>query len=545
MSRRIALVFCLILLVGTPVAAQNPLLSPPNDPDANKQWVIRQLGLTCAWEHLTGSSDVTVAVIDSGVDMNHPDLVDILRTDGFDAVDGDDDPSDENGHGTHVSGIIAATINNSKGIAGVAGGGTRILPIRVMAADGSGSNQDIIAGIRYAVSKNVQIINMSLGSMLPLDSEDIVAAIQEADAAGVLVIIAAGNSFVPLPNFAFGVEEFAMVVAATDPEDRKTDFSNYGNWISVSAPGAGIYSTMPTYDVYMTRDLPAEERFNKNYDQMSGTSQATPVVAGLAALLFAQHPDWNADQVRAEIEKTADDISAQNPIKRYGPVTYFEPSNLGTGRINACNALGGPIKGSAAAVGGPEAKSNLIRLLGFSAVMLVVLGGLTVFLVRRRKQNSRPRAIPAGGFAPPPPIQYDQAMQQPMYDQRNLASQPIVGSTPPLSQSYAPPSAAPAAGGPAWGKLTVVRGAELNKFYLLRDNQVFIGREAGLAIAISGDSTVSRRHTILYRDPRGIEIEDAGSSHGTKINGIPVQGRQLVRPGDVIEVGQTHLRFEG
>jgi hypothetical protein len=544
MSRHFLLLSIIMLLVVPGhAAAQEPLTGAPNDPRLKDQWAVQKIGLQCAWSHTTGSPDVTVAVIDSGIDLNHPDLIAAIRDDGFNAVDRNNDPTDRNGHGTHVAGIIAATINNGEGVAGVAGGGTKILPIRVMAADGSGTNADIIAGIRYAVSKNVQVINMSLGSLLPLDSEDIVAAIKDAHDAGVLVVVAAGNSFVPLPNFAFGIEEFAVVVAATDDQDRKTDFSNYGKWVAVSAPGDGILSTMPTYDVFLTRELPPEERFNKNYDAMSGTSQATPIIAGVAALLFAEHPDWTADQVRAELQRTASDIAAQNPRKQFGPVTYFEPSNLGAGRVNACDALGGPL--TAGAPGKPSSASadtgiNPLAWAGIGGAVLVALVG-GMFLLRRR---GKPQVAIAGSAQPPyaPPLGPGApGAQQPAPPFKPAAA---FTPTPPLRPVV--PAASSAAGAlPAWGKLTIEQGPEAGRFFLLRETATVIGRETGATIVLANDNTISRRHVVVRRTDQGAEAEDAGSSHGTQLNGAALLGVRPLRSGDKIQVGQTVLRFEG
>ncbi len=120
MSHRFLLLsMIMILVVHGHAAAQEPLTTAPNDPRFSDQWAAQQIGLECAWTHTTGSPNVTVAVIDSGVDLNHPDLVDALRDDGFNAVDRNSDPTDRNGHGTHVAGIIAATINNGANLLNV------------------------------------------------------------------------------------------------------------------------------------------------------------------------------------------------------------------------------------------------------------------------------------------------------------------------------------------------------------------------------------------------------------------------------------------
>jgi subtilisin family serine protease len=307
----------------------------PNDPRYDEQWALERMNAPCAWQTSTGSKEIVVAVVDTGVDMGHPDLVGRLRSDGYDFADDDDDPSDKQGHGTHVSGIIAANVNNGEGIVGLAPNVT-ILPVRVLGVDG-GSDQTVADGIRYATEKGARVINLSLGApflvvnVMPESN----AAIREASEAGVLVVVAAGNEYLPFLN-AVNVENLdAMVVAASNQKERKAEFSNFGPWVSVTAPGQDILSTMPTYQVEMTsKDLPKEQRASTGYDSLSGTSMAAPYVSALAALVFAVHPDWSPSQVRRAIERTANrDIYTNHS-------TYFEVLNaLGAGRIDACAAL--------------------------------------------------------------------------------------------------------------------------------------------------------------------------------------------------------------
>ena len=141
MKRRILIAILFATLLA-PAATSARSIAEPNDPYYPDQWALTHVGATCAWARTIGSPDVTVAVVDSGVDMHHPDLIDRLRDDGRDFVAGDDDPSDENGHGTNVAGIIAATLDNGEGGAGLAPG-VKILPVRVMNAKGAGSDRSI------------------------------------------------------------------------------------------------------------------------------------------------------------------------------------------------------------------------------------------------------------------------------------------------------------------------------------------------------------------------------------------------------------------
>jgi subtilisin family serine protease len=306
-----------------------------NDPRYPEQWALERVGAPCAWQSTTGSEQVTVAVIDTGVDLGHPDLVGRLRSDGYDFASDDADPGDEQGHGTHVSGIIAATLNNAEGIAGLAPG-VQILPIRVLGPNG-GTDQAIAAGIRYAVERGARVINMSLGApfLVVNAAPESNRAIREAQDAGVLVVVAAGNEYLPLPN-SVSVENLdAMVVAASNESEMKASFSNSGPWVSVTAPGQNILSTMPTYEVEMTSSaLPPDQRASPGYDYLSGTSMATPYVSALAALVFSVHPDWSPAQVRSAIERNASRDIYNNHLPHFEILTL-----LGAGRIDACQTV--------------------------------------------------------------------------------------------------------------------------------------------------------------------------------------------------------------
>lgn len=285
-----------------------------------------------------GSAEVTVAVVDSGVDLNHPDLVDHMRSDGYDFIEDDTDPSDENGHGTHVTGIIAATVNNAIGISGLAPG-VQILPIRALNAEGRGNDRTIAAGIRYATQQGARVINLSLGATVLLASRQtsqlVSAAIAEAYEEGVLVVVAAGNDFLPLPNAIVGDQEKAVTVAASTPDEHLSRFSNYGAWIDITAPGQRILSTMPTYDVFLTSDaIPASQRMNQDYDFMSGTSQAAPFVSAMAALLLSVDPSLSNRELEDVIERFADPRIYDNH-----PSNYRKFASLGAGRMDVCAPL--------------------------------------------------------------------------------------------------------------------------------------------------------------------------------------------------------------
>jgi len=297
----------------------------PNDPYFNNQWAHALVESEAAWNFSTGSGGVTIAVLDTGIDGTHPDLAGKIAP-GFDAVDGDSNPQDENGHGTHVAGIAAAATNNGTGVAGM-DWQARIMPVRVLNDQGSGTYGDIIEGINFAYQNGADVLNLSLGGTA--SSSLLQAAINDAYAAGSLVVAAMGNENSWVPQYP-AASANVMAVAATGPSDSRASYSNYGSHCDIAAPGGeapydpyGIFSTMPTYDVYMTY-----EGFATWYDYVSGTSMAAPYVAGLAALVRSADSTLTPDEVQALIQNTADDKGSAGWDQYYGH-----------GRINALAAL--------------------------------------------------------------------------------------------------------------------------------------------------------------------------------------------------------------
>lgn len=309
----------------------------PNDPHYNKQWAHPRIQSPGAWSITTGSSAIVIAIIDSGVDLTHPDLAGKLVA-GRDFVDGDTTPSDLNGHGTHVAGIAAAVTHNSTGVAGMSWG-ARIMPVRVLDHTGSGYNNAIINGITWAYQNGARIINLSLGGIYY--SHAMQEAINNAHAAGSLVIAAMGNC---RTTCTIGGQQYSnpiqypaaynnvMAVAATNRSDTYAYYSQYGPHCDIAAPGGsmsylhdpdGIYSTMPTYQVVMNNN-----GFYRDYDYTQGTSMATPYVSGLAALIWSMDPTLTNNAVKSHIQQTADDL---------GPAGRDD--NYGWGRINAYRAI--------------------------------------------------------------------------------------------------------------------------------------------------------------------------------------------------------------
>lgn len=505
-SRLSPLASALFLLLALAPAIAGAQPATPNDPLYDRQWALERVGAPCAWGRTTGSEDVIVAVVDSGVDLGHPDLVRRLRKDGFDFVDNDDDPSDENGHGTHVAGIIAATLDNAEGIAGLAPN-VQLLPVRVMSAEGVGTDRAIAAGITYAVDRGARVINLSLGATLllatPESSPQVIRAIRNALAADVVVVVAAGNDFVPLPNAIVGENTDVLVVAASDRDDRKARFSNSGPWVDVTAPGERILSTMPTYEVYLTSTaLPPEERFSQGYDYMSGTSQAAPFVSATAALLLSANPHWNGAEVREAITAHAADIYGNHP-------SYYQRLKLlGSGLLDSCTALGGVREepGPLATLLG--SRGLLLLGIGAAGVCLLTISLLAAAIAFARRQ---PRAAPS----PVPP-----APRQSTADGTLIAS-PV-----------------------AWGVLRVVAGPDAPAAFALAGAEVLIGRQSGCAVQLAGDATVSRQHARLTLRQGQVFLEDLGSRHGTLLAGRPITGPVALRPGDSFTVGRTTLRLE-
>ncbi|WP_370527042.1 S8 family peptidase [Thermoactinomyces sp. CICC 23799] len=269
----------------------------PNDPRYSEQYAPQLVGAEEAWDVTQGSSNVTVAIVDTGVDYTHPDLQGKVVK-GKDFVDNDDDPMDENMHGTHCAGIAAALTNNGVGIAGMAPK-VKILAERVLDANGSGTLDSVAQGITHAADQGADVISLSLGS--PQGASTLEDAVNYAASKGAVVVAAAGNESTSAPSYPAYYEK-AIAVAATDSNDRIASFSNYGSWVDVAAPGVNILSTVP----------------GGGYQTASGTSMATPLVAGQAALLASQGK--SASEIRQAIEGTADKISGTGQYWAHGRV---------------------------------------------------------------------------------------------------------------------------------------------------------------------------------------------------------------------------------
>jgi len=286
-----------------------------NDPRIREQWGLARIGAPRAWDVETGSRDVTVAVLDTGVDLLHPDLKGKVDN-GPNVAYGTDDSQDDQSHGTHVAGIVAAATNNRVGVAGVAWG-VRVLAIKVLSDKGSGTSCDVAVGILEAGKAEAEVINMSLGAaaVCPLAYRAVIAYAQHQ---GAVVVASAGNDgYFASPQSSPANCPGVLGVGATDQDDQPSSFTTFGGSVDVVAPGHLILSTLfdPKKNV-------------RGYAAFSGTSMAAPFVSGLAALLCSQHPDWTPAEVAERIVATAQDLGPAGRDDFYG-----------VGLINAARAV--------------------------------------------------------------------------------------------------------------------------------------------------------------------------------------------------------------
>lgn len=280
----------------------------PKDPHFQNQWSIVSGDVQGAWDMGATGQGVTIAIVDTGVALNHPDLKDNLVP-GYNAITQSEEPGanqDNNGHGTHVSGIAAAE-KNDVGIVGVAYQ-AKIMPIKVINSKGDGYDDAIAAGIVWAADHGAQIINLSIGS--ETGSDILRQAIAYAYNKGCLLVAAAGNydpelqgrSDVSYP----ASDPHVLAVTATDKINNITNFSDTGLEVGLAAPGDLIYS-----DWWSQTDGPG-------YANASGTSMAAPFVAGEAALIWSQHPEWSRDQVAQVLEAGVKDLGTPGRDDQYG-----------------------------------------------------------------------------------------------------------------------------------------------------------------------------------------------------------------------------------
>lgn len=268
------------------------------------QWNLPLVAALEGWNISRGSEQVIIAVLDTGIDLEHTDLQANL-VQGANMINEGEPPRDEIGHGTHVAGVIAATVNNGEGIAGMSWF-NRIMPVKVLDETGTGSSYAVARGIIWATDNGAKVINMSLGNYA--NAEFLHDAIRYAYERDVVLIAATGNDNTDQPGYPAAYPE-VLAVAANDAKQNRAVFSNFGDYVDVSAPGVNIASTYP----------------GNRYAAMSGTSMASPHVAALAGLIRSVRPDLSNQEVMDIIRQTATDLgpSGKDHYFGYGQIDVY------------------------------------------------------------------------------------------------------------------------------------------------------------------------------------------------------------------------------
>jgi|GEM_PF-2108892 len=290
----------------------------PNDPKYTQQWGPAKIRMSLAWDITTGSSDIVIGHLDSGVASEHPDFAGALL-DGYDFVNEDSDPGDDHGHGSNTGGIIVARMNDGVGIAGICPE-CSLLPLKVLDDDNTGYYSWWVKAIEYGISHGVDVFNMSLGGVA--ESASLQDAIKAAHDAGIVIVACMMNANGDTPYYPAAYDETIAVGATDSGNDRAVApnwGSNYGSHIDVVAPGAGILG-------------PAKD--GSGFEQWSGTSQAAPHVAGLAGLMLSLRSDLSTGTVRNILRSTATDRIGDAGEDTPGWDRYF-----GYGQIDAPEAL--------------------------------------------------------------------------------------------------------------------------------------------------------------------------------------------------------------
>lgn len=288
--------------------------STPNDPafsELTKVYGLNMVEAPRAWDVGSGSADVILAILDTGLNAGHVEFADRVVA-GYDFINEDDDPNDDHGHGTHVAGIAAAAAGNGEGSAGVCPS-CKIMPIKVLDGGNRGTWGTVAAGIYFAVDHGARVINLSLGaSATSRTLEDAVAYAQEHD---VIIVASSGNAASSLPYYPAAIP-WVVAVGATNDVDALWPFSNTGDHIDLTAPGYRIYSTY--YDLSSSG----------GYAYMTGTSMASPFVTGLVGLVAGLDGELTATEIIDLMTTNADDLGDEGK----------DPS-FGYGRINAYTTL--------------------------------------------------------------------------------------------------------------------------------------------------------------------------------------------------------------
>ena len=303
------------VVYAEPDVALHISLANPNDPSFGAQYAMQKINAVAGWTSYPGAYTSTggaeIAMIDTGIDTTHPEFagrIDTANSKCFGYLCILTGYEDDNGHGSHTAGTAAASTNNAQGVAGVSYN-SKIMVLKVCNAAGTCQTADIVSAINWARTHGAKVMSMSLGGG---GTATLQTAVQQAYNAGVVVVAAAGNDGDGTLEYPAAYAE-AISVAATDANDAHASFSNVNADVEIAAPGVNVLSTYS----------------GDGYTTLSGTSMATPHVAGLAALLRAQNPTWTPAQVRARMNSCSDDLGAPG-----------RDNTFGNGRINLGRALG-------------------------------------------------------------------------------------------------------------------------------------------------------------------------------------------------------------
>jgi subtilisin family serine protease len=289
----------------------------PNDTSFGSQWYLATIQAPTAWDTTTGASGAPIAIIDSGVNSAHPDLAGRIMS-GWSFLLGTSNTSDTQGHGTAVTGTVGAVANNLTGIAGITWQNP-VIPLVVVDSTGSASYSNIASAIEYAADHGARVINISLAGTMA--SSTVQSAVNYAWNKGTVVFAAAGNNGNSTPNYPAACDK-VMAVSATNSDDSFASFSNYGSWIDLSAPGNNILTTSN----------------GGGYSYWYGTSFASPVAAGVGALVFGVNPSLSAGGLVSLLEANSDDLGTA------GYDAYY-----GWGRVNAAKAVAAARAGAGSA----------------------------------------------------------------------------------------------------------------------------------------------------------------------------------------------------
>ncbi len=344
----------------------------PDDTSFGDQWHLNNtgqvsgtldadIGAAEAWDITTGSDSIVVAVLDSGIDSDHPEFLGRVLP-GFDFVNQDSDPEDDHSHGTIVTGILAANADNSFAVAGV-DHFAKILPVKVLNASNLGTLADLVEGLTYAADQGADVISMSLINY-PVGFSFLDDALQYARDSGAILIACAGNGGIGDADVSGpSASPLTISVGATTRNDARASFSGTGGALDVVAPGLSI--TTVAYNTAVDTS-----------SVFSGCSAATPVVAGITSLLLSEYPSLTHEEVRTILTQSAEDLVGPPAEDTPGRDDFF-----GHGRVNLMSAL---LKGPPASV--PVLPTPLLWLL---AALLLLSAGLLLNAQRNPAARSR------------------------------------------------------------------------------------------------------------------------------------------------------------